>query len=364
MKPTALVTGANGFTGSRFCQYLAHRGVGTRGMYYEPDGAPSFRHDRLELVPGDLRDRESLRRALEGVSVVYHIGALYRPTNVRERDYWDVNVEGTRNLIELSKEVGVSRFVNCSTIGVHGHVENPPAAEDAPIKPDDYYQVSKLKGEEIARDLGKELGLKVASVRPAAIYGPGETRFLKLARLIHQRRFVMFGDGEVEYHFIHWRDLSDAFVRCAEQEAAVGQTYIIADDHPLTLNQIVNTVADALGVRRPRVRLPLSLLKVSAVMCEFAFKPLRLSPPIHRRRAAWFSSCRSFDITKARRELGYEPNVAPEDGLADMVRSYRAAGWLDGGQPGKSGMYDFPVRFDEDSAPEDAECSKHVLQEG
>lgn len=343
MQPTALVTGANGFTGSRFCQYLARSGVATRGMYYAPDGAPSFRHDLLELVPGDLRDRASLRRALDGISVVYHIGALYRPTNVSRKDFWDVNVEGTRNLIELSKEFGVARFVNCSTIGVHGHVANPPAAEDAPIKPDDYYQETKLKGEETARDLGRELGLAVTNVRPAAIYGPGETRFLKLARLIHRRRFVMFGSGEVLYHFIHVDDLSDAFVRCAELEEAVGQTYIIADDHPLTLNQIVRVMAEALGVAPPRVHLPLGLLRASAVLCEFACKPLGISPPLHRRRAAWFSSCRSFDIGKARRELGFAPRVSPEEGLAEMVHSYRAAGWLNGVQPGTTGVYDFRV---------------------
>ena len=328
MRPTVLVTGANGYTGSNLCQYLARKGVPTRAMYWAPDGEPKFSHENLELVPGDLRDRESLKRALEGCEVVHNIAALYRPTNVANTVFWDVNVEGVRNMIELSVESGVKRFVQCSTIGVHGHVRNPPANENSEIKPDDYYQYTKLKGEEMARDLGAKLGLPVAIIRPAAIYGPREDRFLKIPKLIKDGRFIMFGDGEVLYHFIHIDDLSHAFELCAEKEEAIGQTYIIADDHPITLNHIVETMSGALGVKPPTWRFPLFVLNTASVACEFACKPFGISPPLHRRRASWFSHTRSFDISKARRELGYEPQVKIEDGLREMVRSYGEAGWL------------------------------------
>lgn len=328
MTPRILVTGANGFTGSRFCQYLAKRGIPTRAMYWSPDGDPAFSHENLELVPGDLRDRESLKRALDGIEVVQNIAALYRPTNIPKSMYWDVNVEGVRNILELSAEAGVKRFVQCSTIGVHGNVENPPAAEEAPIKPDDYYQYTKLEGEKLARERGAELNLPVVIVRPAAIYGALEDRFLKLAKLVASRRFIMFGQGQVRYHFIHIDDLSAAFVLCAESERAVGETYIIADDHALTLEEIISIFADELKVPCPRLRLPYSLLYAASTLCEFACTPFGISPPLHRRRAEWFNSTRSFDISKARRELGYEPQVSPEDGLREMVRSYREAGWI------------------------------------
>lgn len=329
MEPKILVTGANGYTGSHLCQYFARRGVPTRAMYWPPDGEPDFDQANLELVPGDLRDRDSLRRALVGVEVVHNIAALYRPTNVSNRMYWEANVEGVRNIVELAADAGIKRFVQCSTIGVHGHVRQPPATEASEIKPDDYYQYTKLKGEEVSRELGRELGLPVSIVRPAAIYGPLERRFLKLPRLIQSGRFVMFGDGEVLYHFIHIEDLCDAFALCAEKDEAIGETYIIADDHAITLNQITAIMAGELGVPVPDRRLPLPLLNAASIACELACKPFRISPPLHRRRASWFSHTRSFDISKARRELGYEPKVVPEDGLKAMVRSYRDAGWLD-----------------------------------
>ena len=297
-------------------------------MYWPDDGVPEVNHDLIQMVPGDLRDKDSLRSALEGIDVVYNIAALYRPTNVSNRMYWEVNVEGTRNIVELAAETGVKRFVHCSTIGVHGTIDNPPATEEAPLKPDDYYQYTKLKGEELCREIGEEKGLAVAIVRPAAIYGIEETRFFMLAKLIQKGRFIMFGNGRVLYHFIHINDLCAAFMLCAEKAEAVGETVIIADDHAITLNDVNRIIADALGVSPPRIRLPLFVLTIASTLCEFACKPFKISPPLHRRRASWFIADRAFDIGKARKLLGYEPQVTPDEGLKEMALSYRKAGWI------------------------------------
>jgi nucleoside-diphosphate-sugar epimerase len=323
-----LVTGANGFTGARLCQYLAERGVSTRGMYWAPEGVPTFSHANLELVPGDLLDRESLKRSLDGVEIVHNVAALYRPTNVPQKAYWDVNVDGVRNMVEEAAKAGVKRFVQCSTVGVHGAVANPPADENAPIKPDDYYQETKYRGEMLARELCPALGMPVAVVRPAAIYGPRELRFLKLAKALKSGTFVMFGTGEVRYHFIHVDDLCAAFCLCAERDEAVGEVFIIADNGALTLNEIVRVMSQALGIKPPRLRLPYPLLYGAAAACELMLKPFPVSPPLHRRRAAWFNSTRQFDITKARQRLGFEPKIGPQEGLGQMVRSYQEAGWL------------------------------------
>jgi nucleoside-diphosphate-sugar epimerase len=328
MNPTVLVTGANGYTGNYFAKYLADRQIPTRAMYYPPDGVPTHASTNLEFVPGDLRDRGSLRRALEGIEVVHNIAALYRPTNVPDRLYWEVNVQGVQNIVEEAAKAGVKRFVQCSTIGVHGTIQNPPGDEQSPIRPDDYYQQTKYEGEVVSRELSQKLGMPLVVVRPAAIYGPKEERFLKLARAIKNGTFVMFGRGEVRYHFVHVEDLSDAFVLCSKIDGAIGETFIIADDHAITLNEVARIVAETLGTRPPRVRLPYPLLYYASAACEFACKPFSISPPLHRRRAAWFNSMREFDIGKARRILNYQPKVRPEEGLKEMVRSYQEAGWL------------------------------------
>ena len=150
----------------------------------------------------------------------------------------------------------------------------------------------------LSQELSRKLGMPLVVVRPAAIYGPKERRFLKLARAVKSGTFVMFGRGDVRYHFIHVEDLSDAFVRCAEVDEAVGEIFIIADDHAITLDEVARTVADALGTRPPRIRLPYPGLYYASAACEVACKPFSISPPLHRRRAAWFNSTRSFDIAK------------------------------------------------------------------
>ncbi|MBI4004258.1 MAG: NAD-dependent epimerase/dehydratase family protein [Candidatus Omnitrophica bacterium] len=328
MKPNTLVTGANGYTGYWFSRYLVNRGDVVRAMYYVPDGKPQFDGASLQLIPGDIRDRRQVAEALEGIETVFHIAALYRPTNVGRKDFWDVNVEGTRNMVELAAKAGVKRFVHCSTMGVHGTVGRTPLTEEAPIQPDDDYQESKWEGERLALTLANRLGLPLTVIRPAGIYGPYETRFLKLTQLIARGRFVMFGSGETYYHFVHVRDLSEAFVLAAESDRAVGRAYLVGDDYAISLNHMVGCLAEALGVRRPRLRLPYGLLKAAAVACEGVCRPLGIAPPIHRRRAAWFASNRTFDISRARAELGYRPAIRIEDGLREMVQSYREAGWL------------------------------------
>ncbi len=326
--PKTLVTGANGYSGKMLCLYLAKKGIPTRGMYYAPDGAPDFSHENLELIPGDIRNRDQIKASLEGIEIVHHLAALYRPANVSNKDFEDVNVQGTRNMVELAAEAKIKRFVHCSTIGVHGHVVDQPGPETAPIKPDDYYQATKYEGEVVAKTLGPELGLDVAVIRPAAIYGPGERRFLKLAQLMKKGRFMMFGSGQVNYHWIHIDDLCWAFEKCAEAPEAVGQVYIIADEKAIQLNEVLRIFAKALNVQAPKMRWPLWMLTIPSTIVEFAYKPFGVNPPLHRRRCEWFWSSRAFDITKSRKELGYVPQVKTEEGLIDMVRSYEAAGWL------------------------------------
>ena len=332
LMPKTLVTGANGFGGGYLCRYLAERGVPVRGMYYTPDGGePDFSHPNLELVPGDLTDGESLERALDGIEVVHNLAALYRPINVSKQLYFKVNVDGVKDLVERAARRKVRRFVHCSTMGIHGSVKNPPADETAPIAPDDYYQESKYQGEIVAMGRAKELGMEIATIRPTAIYGPRERRFLKLARTINCGHSVMFGDGKIRYHFIHGEDLSQAFVLAAERPEAVGQSYLIGDETPPTLNEIFRIIGDELGKPAPRYRLPYAPIYLAAAICEFGFLPLRplgLSPPLYRRRVNWFRSERWFDIGKAKRELGYRPAVAIEHGLREMVSSFVDAGWL------------------------------------
>jgi dihydroflavonol-4-reductase len=324
---TILVTGATGFTGGALAIELRRRGHVVRALVRRGSATDRLERSGVELVYGDLRRREDVNRAVAGVSLIYHIAAVFRTAGHPDAYYHDVNVGGTANVLEAAAREGVSRTVCCSTAGVHGHVSRIPADESAPFNAGDIYQVTKLEAEKVAARACAD-GLPGVIFRPVGIYGPHDLRFLKLFRAIRRRRFAMFGSGEVLYHLTYIDDLVAGIILCGEHPAALGETFILAGGEYTSLNRLVEVIAGAVGVRPPRVRLPLWPLRVGAELCERVCVPLGVDPPLHHRRVDFFVKSRAFTSEKARRLLGYAPGVPLEDGVARTARWYGAQGLL------------------------------------
>jgi dihydroflavonol-4-reductase len=327
----ALVTGATGFTGAALARYLAGAGVSVRALARRTSD-PQIRRQLtaagVEILEGDLRDAESLHRACEGIDVVYHIAAIYRQAGLAAREYRAVNAEAVDRLFEAADRGGVRRVVHCSTVGVHGDVERPPANEDAPLRPGDIYQETKLEGERIARQASARTGIEAVIARPTGIYGPGDRRLLKLFRGVARRRFITLGSGQVYYHLTYIDDLVEGFRLCGEVPQAAGRTYILAGPEVTTLDELVALIADAADVPRRTLHLPVWPVWVAGALCEAICAPLRISPPLYRRRVDFFTKSRAFDISRARAELGYDPRVRLKDGIRRTLEWYRRAGWL------------------------------------
>lgn len=321
-----LVTGATGFTGGHLARTLARRGDEVRALVRT--AAPGLREAGIETVTGDLRDAASLARAAEGVAVVYHIAAIYRQAGLREDEYRAVNAAGVRRVIEAAAAGGARRVVHCSTVGVHGDVEHPPAGEDAPLRPGDVYQRTKLEGERVARQAAVDTGVEVVIARPTGIYGPGDTRLLKLFRGVARRRFVILGDGRIYYHLTYIDDLVEGFRLCGEVPAAAGRTYILAGREVTTLNELAGLIAEEAGVAPPSWHLPVWPVWLAGAACEALCAPLGLEPPLYRRRVDFFTKSRAFDISRARAELGYAPAVTLREGIRRTLAWYRQAGWI------------------------------------
>ncbi len=324
-----LVTGATGFTGGHLARRLVRDGCKVRALVLPTDDATGLRQTGIEIVPGDLRDGASLKDAVQDIDTVYHIAAVYREENIPRKMFWDVNVDGTRNLLVASKQAGVKRFVHCSTVGVQGEIANPPAAEDAPYNPGDYYQESKMEGELLALDFFRKEGLPGVVFRPVGIYGPGDTRFLKLFRFIQKGKFRMFGSGEVLYHLTYIDDLVDGIIQLGLKKELERDIFILAGEKATTLNVLVRTIADVLGVPLSSKHYPVWPLWTAGVLCELVCRPLKIHPPIYRRRADFFTKDRAFDISKARRELGYSPSVDLKIGLSRTAAWYQEQGLLE-----------------------------------
>jgi nucleoside-diphosphate-sugar epimerase len=324
-----LVTGATGFTGGHLARALRRQGRDVRAIVRTEDARSSaLAAEGIEVYRGDLCDAVALRRALGGVDIVYNIGANYRQASAGRDDYYAVNAAAVATLVELAAATGVRRVVHCSTVGVHGDVEHPPANEDAPLRPGDEYQRSKLEGERVGREAAARHGVELVIARPSGIYGPGDRRLLKLFRGVSRRTFVMLGSGDIFYHLTYVDDLVEGLRLCGEVSGAAGRTYILAGNEVTPLNEVVRRIAAAAGVRPPSLRAPVWPFWVAGVLCEAVCVPLRIEPPIYRRRVDFFTKSRAFDITRARRELGYSPQVGLDEGIRLTLAWYREQGWL------------------------------------
>ena len=325
----ALVTGATGFTGGHLARALHARGDDVSAMVRDPARAADLARDGIRLVLGDLASPSSLAPALAGgFDVVYNIAALYRQAGLPESVYDQVNAVAVGQLIDAAAAAGIPRVVHCSTVGVHGDVEHAPAGEDAPFRPGDVYQVSKVKGERIAREAEARTGVQVVIARPSGIYGPGDRRLLKLFRGVARRRFVVLGDGRIFYHLTYIDDLVEGFRLCGEVPRAAGRTYILAGAAVPTLNELVVMIAAEAHVDPPTLHLPVWPVWFAGAACEAVCAPFGIEPPLYRRRVDFFTKSRAFDITRAREELGYAPSVSLPDGIHRTLEWYTQQRWV------------------------------------
>lgn len=323
-----LVTGASGFTGGHLARALVRRGNDVRALVRDEERSRALRESGVTLIRGDLADDASLERATRDVDVIYHIAALYREAGLPEETYRRVNAGSVKTLIHAAAGHGVRRVVHCSTVGVHGDVEHPPANEDAPLRPGDVYQETKLEGERVARQASADTGVEVVIARPTGIYGPGDRRLLKLFRGVARRRFVILGPGEIYYHLTYIDDLVEGFRLCGEVPGAAGRTYILAGGEVTTLNELVARIAAAAGVKPISWHLPVWPFWVAGALCEAICAPLGVAPPLYRRRVDFFTKSRAFDIARARADLGYAPQVGLSEGIGRTLQWYKREGWI------------------------------------
>ncbi|RMD94710.1 MAG: NAD-dependent epimerase/dehydratase family protein [Calditrichaeota bacterium] len=323
MSKKAFVTGASGFTGGHLCRILKKKGYEITALVRQTSKVDHLQELGVKLVYGDLTNSANLVDALSDIDVVFHVAAVYRQEGISKEQFWKVNVDGTRNILEQARRAGVKRFVHCSTVGVQGEIKNPPAKETDPYNPGDHYQESKMEGEKLALGFFEKHEMEGVVVRPVGIYGPGDTRFLKLFKYINNGKFRMIGHGNVLYHLTYVEDLVEGMILAGEKDEAVGHIFTLGGNEYMTLKELVTLIAKILGKPVPRKHVPLKPVYMAATLCEVICRPLNIEPPIYRRRLDFFTKDRAFDISKAKKLLGYEPKVKLEEGLKITAEWYK-----------------------------------------
>lgn len=327
-----LVTGATGFTGQALTRQLVEAGAEVRAIARASSDLSPLSGLPVRWHRGDVFDPTIVREAMAGVEYVFHLAALFREARHGDEMYRKVHVESTRLLAETAAAApGFRRFVHVSTMGVHGHIEHPPADENSPFRPGDIYQVTKAEAEQWLRGFAPGAGLPYAVIRPAAIYGPGDRRLLKVFKMAARGVFPLLGSGKCLYHLIHVEDLARGIRQAAAHPAAAGDVFICGDPEPVTLESMARTIAAALGRSVRIVRLPVGPVFLLADLCEAVCRPFGIEPPLYRRRVAFYTKDRAFDTRKIRERLGFSYRYTTEAGLRQTAEWYVKAGWIRGG---------------------------------
>jgi nucleoside-diphosphate-sugar epimerase len=328
-----LVTGASGFLGGRLAQLLAESGSETvvvarpSASLKHLDGVP------VRIVRSAPSDRVALTAALRGITHVFHCAG--RSTDWASwADYYEGNVTYAESLLAAARESGgVERFLHVSTTDVYGY-PRVPARESEPMRDAGLpYNRTKILGEQAVWRAHREWGLPVTIVRPASIYGPRGTAFgSDIAALLRDGWMAVVDGGRVPGGFTYVDNVAKAMIAAAFSPAAVGQAYNLSDGTGVSWRQYVNGLADGLGYRRPRIDLPFPVAIAAAGAMELPFRQfglwrgLRGRPLLTRHAVYILARSQEVPIDKARRELGFTPEVGFGEGLARTIDWLRAIG--------------------------------------
>lgn len=311
-----LVTGAAGFIGRHLVRRLAAEGRTVTAVDVADDPAKERFPDEVRYERVDVRDTGTLERLLPAGGEVFHLASVHLEVGQEESAFEAVNVRAAADLVEACGRVDVRRMVHTSSVGIYGHVEDPPAREDSPKRPQTPYERTKLAGERAVREKAEDVGMDVVVLRPAWVYGPGCPRTAKLMDALRGRRFFYIGAGDNLRHPLYIDDMLDAFTLAAEAPRTVaGNAYLIGGPEYLSLEEMVDTFARCLDVPEPGIHVPRALGWSMGLVMEGVFALSEGEPPFSRRSLAFFENDNAFDVSSAGRDLGFHPKVDLEEGV-------------------------------------------------
>jgi nucleoside-diphosphate-sugar epimerase len=326
---SVLVTGGSGFIGGRLAERLAtEEGVRVRAMVRNVKKAERLRKFPLEIVQADLLDLGSLRDAVNGCDLVFHCAALVRETGNRN-EFFRTNVEGTENILKVSSEAGVKKFIHFSSVAVYGM--NPPERTDetTAYQPcGNLYFDTKIAAEKAVRAAHQEGRLPVVVIQPANVYGPNSSPWtIRPIKLINSGQMILINGGRGLCNYVYIDNLIDATLAATKRDPSVGQVYLISDGVAVMWKEFFGCYAQMAG--KPKIRsVPEGLGRAVALGMEIASRLTGKPPKITREAVNYLTRQARFSIEKARRELGYQPRFSLEEGMKLTEQWLREAGYL------------------------------------
>lgn len=330
-----LITGASGFIGSHLAEKLSQRGINVRCLV-RPESNIDFlkRMKNIELFEGDLLKPDSFLPALRGVEKVFHLAAVSQTREDVDYSFFQKYiVQPTKNLALSALENKVKKFIFYSSIEAVGlrkaSALEKPIDETATPSPETKYGRAKLEAEQLLLSYLKK-GLPVVIIRPSVVYGARDITHgpLKLFRSLKSGIFHLVGNGQNWVSWCYVENLIEATTLAAEKPVASYPVYFINDEKPYRFAEIVKAAARVMGVEVSPWKIPLTLAKIACLPTEFTFSLLGKDPLVSRSKLRLATQNFVYDISKAKKELGYRPIYSLDEGIKKTISWYQENGYL------------------------------------
>ena len=319
MSNVCLVTGANGHLGGNVVRALIAQGETVRAGMRDIQNVDNFFHLNCQVVYTEMQDIDAMRKALEGVDILYHVAAVFKHwAKDPITEIVQPNVKGTEIVLKAAAEANVKKVVYISSVAAVGHDGNYLDENSWNTLSNNAYYNSKIKSEQKAWELAKKYNLWMVSVLPSAMIGPHANRLTDTMQFIETiRTNKLLIDPHFFFNFVDVRDVAKGVV-AATTKGSSGSRYILANNNSSSLTEIYNA-AQSTGINlKAPARLPKWVIYFIALCAELAAKVTGKPAELIRSQVALFYGIRQeYEITKARNELGYEPR-SPSEALRDV----------------------------------------------
>jgi nucleoside-diphosphate-sugar epimerase len=320
-----LITGGTGLVGHHLVSELLQRGDRVRALVLPTEDVSKLEERGVAVYRGDIRDSSTLLPPLRGVDTVFHLAAMQGMWLPIE-EYYRVNVLGTENVCRAAVAAGVRRIVHVSSWTIYGMGHGQRLTEDvSPAPRQDPYWVTKAQGDILVRRMIEKENLPAAIIRPGTIFGPGDRlNFGRIAERLRAGKGIILGSGRNVLPLVYVTDVVQGLLLCADLAQAQGQTYNITNDQPLTQKEFLSAIAWELGVKPPHLHIPYHAAYVAAYAAEQVVKFTHAAhPAVTRHGVVLFGTENRHSIEKARKELGYAPQVSIRAGVKHACDWYR-----------------------------------------
>lgn len=330
----ALVTGATGFIGSNLVEKLVEKGYIVKAFIRKEnsekrkDSLELLKRLKVEIVEGDLLDKESVKKAIKNIDTIFHLAAIARPKAIPDKSYFDVNEGGTKNLLESCRDKKIKRIIIMSSVSAVGKSGDGIAVnEQTECRPVDVYGWSKLAEENVAMEYFNKYKMPIVILRPPMVFGERDFEMLKLFKVVSKRFFPIYGNEKC-MEFLYVGNLVEACL-LASKNGKSGEIYHISNGEHYSINEVVHAIGKAEKKKVLPIKFPKFVFVSGGYFLELIAKLFNFHPPFKHDTINWMTEKFWYsDISKAQKELNYKPIFSLEEGTRRTADYYKKGGYL------------------------------------